>query len=137
MLSVPFSASTVSHIGLTHRSPIDGTAPVTPVPGLRPSWPAPSLLSRLVRPPGVPGIEAVGVDRPGPEYGKGVGVEDTGIRDEPAWYGEEDFPPEPSKESTRSLTSFREVVRGCVRGRSAVDERKKGNEPTPTGSLSP
>ena len=61
----------------------------------------PSLLSLLVRPPGVPDIEAGGVDRPG-----APGVE--GTREEEA-RGE---PGRPKRESTRSLTSFRAVVKG-------------------------
>ena len=54
-----------------------------PLTTLRPSCPALSLLSRLVRPPGVPGTEAVGVARPVARAGKGVAdVEGVGNLDD-------------------------------------------------------
>lgn len=77
----------------------------------------PSLLKRLVLPPGVPGIEAGGVCRPGGsgEYdAAGVWREEDGI-------GEAGLP---KSESTSSLTSFLELVRGYhVRGRAIASEQ--------------
>ena len=65
----------------------------------------PSLLSLLVRPPGVPGNEAGGVNLPA---GRGV-CEDDGVGREEEARGEVVGP---NSDSTRSLTSFREVIIG-------------------------
>ena len=94
----------------------------------------PSLLSLLVRPPGVPGIDAVGVNRPPAVLCKGVCDVD-GAREAPGTDGEVGRAPGPSRESTRSFTSLLAVVRGYDSSMS-TESGWKGLDP-PRKHLSP